>query len=105
MRVDSVLNVLLTECKWMVNNYAQVLYDKTLWKFWFDNHSEYDILNLKMNRSGIEESKIFMGKELHIWGCNYEEFMCISNIYSRLVTLLLRMDGKSCEVIPLPDGW
>ena len=77
MRVDSVLNVLLSECKWMADNCPQVLLGENLWKSWFNNLSEYDILNLKMNRSGIEESKDFMGKELHIREKNYAKFTCI----------------------------
>ena len=74
MRVDSVLNVLLSECKWMTENCPQVLLGENLWKSWFNNLSEYDILNLKMNRSGIEESKDFMGKELHVREKDYVEF-------------------------------
>ena len=105
MIVDSVLNVLLSECKWMVDNYPQVLLGENLWKSWFNNLSEYDILNLKMNRSGIEESKNFMSKELHIREKNYEEFTCINKIYVRLVMLLLCVDGKSCEMIAIPEGW
>ena len=105
MRVDSVLNVLLSECKWMAENCPQVLLGEELWKSWFNNLSEYDISNLKMNKSGIEESKDFMVKELHIREKNYVEFVCINVIYSRLVKLLLRFDGKSCETVPIPEGW
>ena len=78
MIVDSVL---LFECKWMVDNYPQVLLGENLWKSWFNNLSEYDILNLKMNRSGIEESRDIMSKEM-----NYNK------IYARLVMLLSRVD-------------
>ena len=105
MRVDSVLNVLSSECKWMADNYPQVLLGENLWRSWFNNLSEYDILNLKMNRSGIEESKDFMSKELHIREKNYVEFTCINKIYVRLVMLLLCVDGESCEIIPIVEGW
>ena len=105
MRVDSVLNVLLSECKWVTGNYPQVLLGENLWRSWFNNLSEYDISNLRMNKSGIAESRDFMSKELHIREKNYVEFMCIDKIYSRLVILLLCIDGKSCEVIPIPEGW
>ena len=69
----------------MGENYPQVLLGETLWKSWFDNLSEYDILNLKMNRSGIEESKDFISEELHIREKNYVEFRCINVIYNQLV--------------------
>ena len=107
MRVDSVLNVLLSECKWMIDNYPPVLFGENLWASWFDNLSEYDITNLRMNRSGIEESKDFMFKELYIWERNCEEYRCINKICMRLVTLLARMDGKFFNKvisISVPDG-
>ena len=105
MRVDSVLNVLLSECKWMTENCPQVLLGENLWKSWFNNLSEYDILNLKMNKGYIEGSKDFMSKEHHIREKNLEEFTCINKIYCRLVTLLFRINGKSCEMIPIPEDW
>ena len=105
MRVDSVLNVLLSECKWVAENCPQVLFGENLWESWFNNLSENDILDLGMNRGGIEGSKDFMDKELHIRGRNYEEFTCTNKIYDRLVMLLRCIDGKSCEMIPIPDGW
>ena len=105
MRVDSVLNVLLSKCKWMTKDYPQVLFGENLWESWFNNLSENDISNLEMNRSGIEESKDFMGKELHIRERDYDEFTCINKIYVRLVMLLLCIDGKPCEMVPIPYDW
>ena len=101
MRVDAVLNVLLSECN------SQVLFDENLWASWFDNLSEYDILNLRMNRSGIEKLKDFMFKELYILEKNCEKYRYINEIYMRLVDLLVRMDDKFFNKvisISVPDG-
>ena len=62
MRINSVLEDILPECKWVADNYPQVLLGENLWWSWYGNLSEYDILNLRMNRGGIVESR-----DLIIW--------------------------------------
>ena len=63
-----------------------------LWKSWFDNLSEYDILNLKMNISGIKYSRDAIVDEFDNYDPKSEEFECLFEIHSRLVGLLLRLD-------------
>ena len=75
------------------------------WRSLLDNLSEYDILKLRMNRSGLEHYKRVIVDRLFKKRSN--EFTSLCLIYSRLTTLLQRLEGELPEdYIPeLPEGW
>ena len=52
-----LLNTLLTNYGWLITNVPHILHSDPLWKSWFDNLTEHDILSLKMNISGIKYSR------------------------------------------------
>ena len=87
-----LLNTLLTKYGWLITNVPQILHSDPLWKSWFDNLSEYDILNLKMNISGIKYSRDTIVDEYDNYDPNSDEFECLCKIHYRLVELLLRLD-------------
>ena len=52
-----LLNALVTKYAWLITNVPQILYSRYRWKSWLDDLSAYDILNLRMNISGIRHYK------------------------------------------------
>ena len=88
---------------WLATNVPQIFEDG--WRPWLDNLSEYEILSLKMNRSGLEYHKRVIVDRLFRKRSN--EFTSLCLIYDRLTTLLRRLEGELPEnYIPeLPGGW
>ena len=88
---------------WLAMNVPQIFEDG--WGSWLDNLSEYEISNLRMNRSGLEHYKHVIVDRLFKKRSN--EFTSLLLIHSRLTTLLRRLEGKlPKDYIPeLPEGW
>ena len=86
-----LLNFLLTKYAWLITKVPQILHSPPLWKSWFDDLSEYDILNLKMNISDIKHSRDMIIDEYGNYDPYSEEFECLCKIHGRLTELLLRL--------------
>ena len=86
-----LLNVLLAKYGWVITNVPQILHSRPLWKSWFNNLSEYDISNLRMNVSGIKHSRGMLVDEYDSYDPRSEEFECLCKIHGRLIELLFRL--------------
>ena len=87
-----LLNTLLTKYGWIITNVPQILHSDPFWKSWLNNLSENDILNLKMNISGMKYSRDAIVDEFDNYDLDSDEFDCFCKIHCRLVELLLRLD-------------
>ena len=92
MKIKMFLNILLTKYGWLITNVPKILHSDPLWKFWLDNLSEHAIFNMKMNVSGIKNSRDFVIDEFDNYDPDSDEFECLCKIHYRLVELLLRLD-------------
>ena len=72
------LNILLTKYGWLITNVPKILHIDPLWKFWLDNLSEHTIFNMKMNVSGIKNSRDFVIDEFDNYDPVSDEFECLS---------------------------
>ena len=86
-----LLDTLQTRYGRMITNVPQILHSHPLWKYWFAKLSEYDILNLKMNVSGIKHFRDMIIDEYDNYDPYSEEFECLCKIHGRLIELLLRV--------------
>ena len=80
-----LLNVLLTRYAWLITDVPEILHSCYSWEFWLDNLSEYDILNLKMNVSGIKHSRDMIIDEYDNYDPCSKEFDCLCKIHGRLI--------------------
>ena len=86
-----LLNVLLTRYAWLITNVPEILHSCYSWEFSLDNLSEYDILNRKMNVSGIKHSRDMIIDEYDNYDPRSKEFDCLCKIHGRLIKLLSRL--------------
>ena len=84
-----LLNILVIKYRWLITNVSEILHSRYSWKSWLDGLSAYDILNLRMNISGIRHYKHLIedGFDNH----DPEEFDCLCEIHYLLVELSLRL--------------
>ena len=77
------------------------------WESWFNNLSEYKILNLKMNRSGLVHYRRVINDRLFKERYGSIEFTSLCFVWDRLTTLLQRLEGELPDnyITELPEGW
>ena len=62
------------------------------WESWFDNLSEYEISNLRVNGSGLEYyGRVIVGR---LFKNRSIEFTGLCLVWNRLTTLLRRLEGE-----------
>ena len=83
-----LLDILLTKCRWLITNVPQILHSHYRWKLWFDGLSSLDIVNFRMNITGIEQSLSMIEDEFDNYNPWSEEFECLLDIHTRLINLL-----------------
>ena len=80
---------------WLNTTVPQIFGDG--WESWFDNLSEYEILNLKMNRSGLVHYRRFINGRLFKKRYGSIKFTSLCLVWNRLTTLLQRLEGELPE--------
>ena len=88
---------------WLATIVPQIFEDR--WRSWLGNLSEYKILNLRMNRDGLEHYRRVIVDRLFKKRLN--EFTSLCLICDRLTTFLRRLEGALPEdyISELPEGW
>lgn len=92
-----LLDILLTRHRWLITNVPQVLHFQHSWELWFNGLSSLDIVNLRMNITGIEYSKYMIEDEIDNYDPESEEFDCLIDIHTRLINLLFRLTNREKE--------
>ena len=82
------LDELLTKYNWLITNVPQVLHSPYDFDCWLNGLSSYDLMNFRMNISGIEQSKSMIEDEFDNYQPWTEEFECLLDIHTRLIKLL-----------------
>ena len=83
------LNILLTKYRWLITNVPQILHSHHRWKLWFDGLTPINIMDLRINITGIERSRYMIEDEFGNYEPGSEEFEGLIDIHTRLVELLL----------------
>ena len=82
-----LLDILLTKYRWLITNVPQILHSHYRWKLWFDGLSSYDLINFRMNATGIEQSKYMIEDGFDNYNPWSEGFECLLDIHTRRVSL------------------
>ena len=69
----------------------RITYSKRNETLWFDGLTPLNVANLRMNITGIRQSRHMIEEEFDNYEPESEEFYCICEIHTRLVELSLRL--------------
>ena len=86
-----LLSTIVTKYGWLITNVPQILHPHYLWKSWFDGQTSLNVMNLRMNITGIRHSRHMIEEEFDNYAPESEEFECLCEIHTRLVELSLRL--------------
>ena len=88
---SSLLESIIPACKWIADNYQQVLNENSFY-IWYNNLTENDVINLELDKDAIRDALWFINEtQENIDDENCAEYKYLSKIGGRVVRLSLKI--------------